>query len=185
MSPSRDAESEPPRPPSTWATYVAERHQTELVGHTRARLGSLAGYAEDLVADVLGDLAEARFDSRRIAQEQALPFVKRVLSHEAMHRLRVQRRFEPLPEALPDPGYRDAWAQASRAEATLQLRLALEDLTVIERRALDSYYLQGYSVAELAEADAVSQAAIWQRLARGRRKLRRLLHCHNSLEKDE
>lgn len=55
------------------------------------------------------------------------------------------------------------------------LHEALNRLTPTERTSLLLYYMEDYSVKEIAEIENVSQDAVKQHLSRGRRHLRRML----------
>lgn len=70
-------------------------------------------------------------------------------------------------QALPQRG--------SGEGASLDLYLALATLPPKERSAITLFYLNGYSIKEIAAITEASQDAVKQQLSRGRDKLRTLL----------
>lgn len=56
-----------------------------------------------------------------------------------------------------------------------ELYAALNALPVKERMSVLLFYMEGYSIKEIAEIESVSQEAVKQHLLRGRRHLRHLL----------
>ena len=77
-------------------------------------------------------------------------------------------RSDAVPiEALPQRG--------SGEGASSDLYLALATLPPKERSAITLFYLNGYSIKEIAAITEASQDAVKQQLSRGRDKLRTLL----------
>lgn len=69
-------------------------------------------------------------------------------------------------------------ASADRADAAFryqELYAALESLTEGERMSILLYYMEEYSVKEIAAITGISQDAVRQHLSRGRKRLRGLL----------
>ena len=74
-------------------------------------------------------------------------------------------------EALPQSG--------SGEGASSDLYLALATLPPKERSAITLFYLNGYSIKEIAAITEASQDAVKQQLSRGRDKLRAILKIEN------
>ena len=74
-------------------------------------------------------------------------------------------------EALPQRG--------SGEGASSDLYLALSMLPPKERSAITLFYLNGYSIKEIAAITEASQDAVKQQLSRGRDKLRAILKIEN------
>ena len=74
-------------------------------------------------------------------------------------------------EALPQRG--------SGEGASSDLYLALATLPPKERSAITLFYLNGYSIKEIAAITEASQDAVKQQLSRGRDKLRAILKIEN------
>ena len=74
-------------------------------------------------------------------------------------------------EALPQRG--------SGEGASSDLYLALSTLPPKERSAITLFYLNGYSIKEIASITETSQDAVKQQLSRGRDKLRAILKIEN------
>lgn len=91
----------------------------------------------------------------------------RILLNECHDAQRRRRRCVPM-EALPEPK-KD---EDPRLEA---LRDALEALDEKQRLCVLLYYIEGYSVQEVARMLNIGESAVKQRLLRGRRKLKDML----------
>ena len=77
-------------------------------------------------------------------------------------------------------GYSDAesFPAEERADGAFRyqaLYSALDKLSDTERGSILLYYMQGYSIKEIAEIEGVSEDAVKKHLSRGRRHLRNLL----------
>jgi RNA polymerase sigma-70 factor (ECF subfamily) len=99
----------------------------------------------------------------------------------SLHRSRARRsfwrRFLPLSEASPDAG--DLVGRDGREDAEGFLRArratqALSRLPAVQREAVVLHELEGFSMAEVAEMQGVTVAAVKSRVLRGRERLRAL-----------
>ena len=90
----------------------------------------------------------------------------------SIHRNRCRRafwsRFLPLVDAPREVDYRTEHAP----EATRRARAALAVLPAEQREAIVLFEIDGWTVEEIAEVQAVSASAVKSRLARGRDRLR-------------
>lgn len=80
----------------------------------------------------------------------------------------------------PTVGYDDATEvtahdKADSSFAYQELYNALNNLSATERTSVLLFYLEGYSIKEIAEINGSSQEAVRQHLSRGRKHLRSLL----------
>ena len=73
----------------------------------------------------------------------------------------------------------EALPQRGSGEGASDLYLALATLPPKERSAITLFYLNGYSIKEIAAITEVSQDAVKQQLSRGREKLRAILKIEN------
>lgn len=100
-------------------------------------------------------------------------WLAQIARNAALGHLRRQHPEEPLDqcEALADDAPSPDAAAATEEEAAL-VREALDRLPEIYRLPIILYYREGQSVHAVAEALAISEDAVKQRLARGREMLR-------------
>lgn len=82
---------------------------------------------------------------------------------------RADRPSEPIDETLPSPGKSD---DAYKYD---DLYHALSQLVEKQRTVILLYYMQGYSVNEIAQIIDSNPVAVRQYLSRGRKQLRKLL----------
>jgi RNA polymerase sigma factor (sigma-70 family) len=173
------------RPPSVWANDLIRVHWQELLGHARKKMGPLEHFADELAADVIGDIAAGKYDSRAVSRRRVLPLAKRLIHFEALHRHRVARRRVALTDDLVDSTCLNSWERAHRVELQHAISSALRTLTPVERQVVEHCYVRGWRVSELADVLEVREATIWKRLSRARRSLRKLLARHRPAPRDE
>ncbi len=95
------------------------------------------------------------------------------IAHNTFLSYRRSQKTHPQPLPL----WRGEEVQAEDSgEGTSDLYHALSALPPKERSAITLFYLNGYSVKEIAAITEVSQDAVKQQLSRGRGKLRTLLN---------
>jgi len=89
--------------------------------------------------------------------------------------LSYKRSQETHPQPLPLWRGEEVQAEDER-EHHQDLYLALSTLPPKERSAITLFYLNGYSIKEIAAITETSQDAVKQQLSRGREKLRKTLN---------
>ena len=89
------------------------------------------------------------------------------------------RRSQQPPTISIDAVPIDALPQRGSGEGASDLYLALATLPPKERSAITLFYLNGYSIREIAAITEASQDAVKQQLSRGRDKLREKLKIEN------
>ena len=146
-----------------------DRHYGAVVRHVRRRLGDFH-WVEDVVAETF---LEALRCLPRFLHSQA-PFARwllRIASHRASHharRMRYRQTAQLPRDVTHAPDTRD-WARVDR------VRLALARVPSRFQSILALYYLEGMSVAEIAEAAEMRPGTVKSRLSRGRAALKRIL----------
>lgn len=101
--------------------------------------------------------------------EYAKTWLTRILINECYHLLKQEKRQLPLddtwePEASENPDYSDLYE-------------ALAQLSEDNRLAVTLYYLEGFSIEEIAKIGHTTTGTIKSRLSRSRRTLRSLLEA--------
>ena len=86
------------------------------------------------------------------------------------------KRSQQTPTISIDAVPIEALPQRGSGEGASDLYLALATLPPKERSAITLFYLNGYSIKEIAAITEVSQDAVKQQLSRGREKLRKTLN---------
>jgi RNA polymerase sigma-70 factor (ECF subfamily) len=89
------------------------------------------------------------------------------------------RRSQEPPSISIDAVPIEALPQRGSGEGASDLYLALSTLPPKERSAITLFYLNGYSIREIAAITEASQDAVKQQLSRGRDKLREKLKIEN------
>ena len=125
--------------------------------------------AEALVNDVFIAYL-LRFDHVRDPEKWLVGAV----CHASRGYWRRETRLEPLPRDLPDQPDPCSLAVEDRLVAKLTVALALSHLRERCRRVLRLYYLDGYSIAELAEHLKTTPGYAAQVLHECRRRLRQI-----------
>ena len=152
----------------TFIGYV-EREQEALRGFLLALCCGNKDDADDLAQDALvkAYLSCAGYqDKGRFRSWLFKIAYNTFLNHQKSLKTTVSIDTVPV-EALPQRG--------SGEVAFSDLYLALGSLPPKERSAITLFYLNGYSIKEIAAITDVSQDAVKQQLSRGRDKLRTLL----------
>ena len=107
-------------------------------------------------------------------------WLTRIAINEALSRVRIRRRFEPLDEEpsnveslMTTPATRDPERQAFSGELRELLESAIDELPDGGREVFMLREVEGMSTAEVAEVLDVSEDVVKTRLSRARRELRR------------
>jgi RNA polymerase sigma-70 factor (ECF subfamily) len=107
-------------------------------------------------------------------------WLTRIAINEALSRVRIHRRYEPLDEEpsnveplMTTPATRDPEHQAFSGELRHLLESAIDDLPDGGREVFMLREVEGMSTAEVAQALDVSEDVVKTRLSRARRELRR------------
>lgn len=147
---------------------LVERHQRLVFGVALARCRD-AALAEDLAQEAFvtawRDLDRLRDDAR--IGSWVAGIARNLASSAARDRV---RRAEPPPLDVASPPTPED-AALEREDRELLAR-ALADVPRTHREALVLYYLEGESIARIAEALGINEDLVKQRLSRGRRALR-------------
>jgi len=152
----------------TFISYV-EREQEALRGFLLALCCGNKDDADDLAQDALvkAYLSCAGYQDRGKFRSWLFKIAYNTfLNHRASLKPMVSIddfRIEALPQGGSGEG------------ASIDLYLALGSLPPKERSAITLFYLNGYSIKEIAAITETSQDAVKQQLSRGRDKLRALL----------
>jgi RNA polymerase sigma-70 factor, ECF subfamily len=144
----------------TFATQVTDMERSLY----RVARGYLADGADcaDAVQEALLKAWEKRDTLRELQYFRT--WLTRILINECKTTLRKRKRLQPTdPALLPEP---------TPAEAKSSLSDALNALEPRDRSPLVLYYLEGYSVAEIASLLRLPQGTVKCRLHRARKKLR-------------
>jgi len=151
------------------AHALFERHHAEVYAYLRRMVGDGA-LAEDLAQETFLRAFASRTGLARVQNPRA--WLYRVATNLALNALKRRRRFAWLPwhagaeRQAAQPGPAEALGAHSAVEA------ALAALPPELRAPLLLYACEGMSVAEVAEALALSEGAVKMRLHRARRLFR-------------
>lgn len=153
----------------TFISYV-EREQEALRGFLLALCCGNRDEADDLAQDALVKAYLACSGFRDGGKFRSWLF--KIAHNTFLSHRRSQQpptiSIDAVPiEALPQRG--------SGEGASSDLYLALATLPPKERSAITLFYLNGYSIKEIAAITEASQDAVKQQLSRGREKLRKTL----------
>ena len=152
----------------TFISYV-EREQEALRGFLLALCCGRKDDADDLAQDALvkAYLSCAGYQDRGKFRSWLFKIAYNTfLNHKASQKTTVSLDTVPI-EALPQRG--------SGEGAFSDLYLALGTLPPKERSAITLFYLNGYSIKEIAAITETSEDAVKKQLSRGRDKLREQL----------
>ncbi len=125
--------------------------------------------ADDLAQDSLLK-AYARFDSLK-DMAKFRPWLLKIAYSTFLNSRRAMRPTEEIDRA-------QALANGAPADSAFDyqdLYAALNLLTPMERTSVTLYYIEGYSIKEVAEIISASSDAVKQHIYRGRQHLRKLL----------
>ncbi len=142
-----------------------ERYYGRVLGYVRALVGKDRERVRDVVQDTW--LRVVRY--LRPCPDEAMfwGWLRRLARTAATDRARRERKHRGLVPWTPQPG-------AERPDP-LELSEALDRLPAEERELLEARYVEGYTTGELADRLGCSPKAVESRLARLRKKARRLL----------
>lgn len=175
-----DVAAEAPQPTRRLVCDLVRTHWETLVTHARCRLAEQAGWAEDVVADAIAAMATGELGERRVEPRQILAFAKRVVAFKALHVRRRESRVVEWDESQVPTILTDPWAAVRMESSRRQMMWAVKQLPPGERAAIRDVYTVGLSVDEIARKNGISHEAVWQRISRGRRRLRKLLGPRHS-----
>jgi RNA polymerase sigma factor (sigma-70 family) len=169
------------RPPSAYAEELAHHHWSDLVRYAERHLCCCRFCAEDVAADALVRLLSGGCDRHRISTKKALAYALAVVRYTAKERRRSELRLrqDTMHHDVGDPHSADTVKILDRVAAEQVMQKALEQLPSSERNAWVRYGLYGESTIQIASDDGTGVAAVWQRLSRGRRRIRRYLGSRN------
>jgi RNA polymerase sigma factor (sigma-70 family) len=147
---------------------LVERHQRLVLGVALARCGDPA-LAEDVAQEAF---VTAWRDLHRLREAgRVATWIAGIARNLAAAASRTKRRRDraTLPEAEPVPTPSDVALDREDREL---LAHGLADVPDAQREVLVLYYLEGESIARIAEGLGVGEDVVKQRLSRGRRVLR-------------
>jgi RNA polymerase sigma-70 factor, ECF subfamily len=149
---------------------LVTRHHGRIHAHAW-RILAEAGRAEDIAQDVFLKLwtGKARYDARRGA---LLPWLLRITTNACLDARRALRPVADLSEAHDIADDRpDAHARAE----TKALHDVIATLPQRQRAAIALFYLEGFSMTEVAEVLGTNSKAVEGLLTRGKVALKSLL----------
>ena len=171
--------SEPRKVPSAASEAVVERFRGRLVVFAARRLRD-RGEAEDAAQEALRRVIDALGEGR-IRDPGALPgFVFETARHVCQHRARKTVRGERALSRLaleppPDPAGADPLGQLIDSERRKEVRHALAQLPVTDRKLLELFFRDDLDVATLAARLRLSAGAVRVRKHRALRRLGEIL----------
>ncbi len=147
---------------------LARRWQSKLVGHAW-RLTGDAEAARDIAQDAWSSIARG---IRRLDDSAAFPaFAFRIVTRRAADHIRARRRSRALETAMAvEPVLTAELSDASASAGALQKALAA--LPPDQRAAIALFYLEDFSVAEIATALEIPAGTVKTRLMAAREKLK-------------
>lgn len=143
---------------------LMENNKLSLLGAARAILKNEEDVADAMQETVL-DAFEKLYTLRKPAYCKT--WLMRVLINNCYTILR-QKKTVPLGDFLPEEGREYEW------DESLDVRAALDEASFPERLVLTLYYVEDMSQRDIAKVLGISENAVKQRLARGRRHFRSL-----------
>ncbi|MCM1180767.1 MAG: sigma-70 family RNA polymerase sigma factor [Clostridium sp.] len=137
---------------------------------------------EDAVSEAI-TIAFQKLDSLK-QEEYAKTWLTRILIHECF-RIRRQRSKVMLAFHQAEPELEHFMYSGNQQDAYVDdyfdLYQAMRNLNENQRLTVTLYYIEGYSVKEIAQMTGVSQGTVKSRLSRGRSQLKQFLEegkCH-------
>lgn len=159
------------------AGVLLTHHYTSLLRTARGTLFTDVGWqAEDLVCDLIGDVATGKLARLPADRKRLVPFCHGVLRNRAKDVNRRERRLVALADAppatdrSPDPLHRTEWVLL-RSEVGHALRC----LAPRERECAILHWIEGWGTPEVAGHLEIATSTAKELLRRGRKKLRRSL----------
>lgn len=152
---------------------LVRRYELSLLALIRSRVGPV-----DAVQDVLQEtLVHAWTGLRAGAPRDIRAWLYQVARNRCSDYLRAPRHREyPVgDETLAGMVNRLGVADARRRDVVDEVVATFDALPVAERRALKSFYIDGFSIREIAERHGAAPGTIKRRLSLGRNKVRNAL----------
>lgn len=116
-----------------------------------------------------------------VRDPKALPhWLYTVARNTALSRLRGERQAEPLDETVIEEPVEDGLAEVINRADAIDLRGALEKLGASHREAVTLFFLEEFSVAEIAEITGAPPGTVKSRLYHAKRELKRLLNSESA-----
>lgn len=140
---------------------------------TARRLCRTGGEGDDLYQEAVLQAFRKLTSLRDVSRFRPWFFAVLLSQHRSRSRRAFWKRFLPL-ETVDSERAVPVWSAAQRDEATRTERAtkALARLPAVQREAIVLFEMNGFSVAEIANIQEVSESAVKSRLARGRERLR-------------
>lgn len=129
--------------------------------------------AEDVMDETFITLLVKR---RHFREEKSLKaFLFKVARNKCLDYLRRDRRLTPLDEGAVGKLMGDAEEEAILSERNQRFYLALQELPPNYREALELFYLEGFSVEEIAAILRKNRKQVYNFLQRAKERLRKIL----------
>lgn len=153
---------------------LAERWQPKLLAHAYRLIGEREA-ARDIAQDAWADIAKglARLDDARLFPAWAY----RIVTRRAADAIRRNQRTRRVKDAYAvEPMAQDCGAATIEANAdNAPLHAAMKALPAEQRAAIALFYMEDFSVAEIAAALNIPAGTVKTRLMHARSKLREAL----------
>ena len=155
---------------------LLDRHQA-LVLTLASRMMAHDAEADDVAQETLLRLWRSAA-SLELGNADAGPWLRRVASNLCIDRLRVQGRWAPMDDTVPEPFEPPTQlAGFARRETEARVEAALQCLPDRQRVALALFHFEDLSMAAIADRLALSVEAVESLLARARRTLKKDLEA--------
>ncbi|WP_195283689.1 sigma-70 family RNA polymerase sigma factor [Harryflintia acetispora] len=160
--------------------YLVEHYAGLIRSVVSRKLYALPAWQEDCQNDILYEVWKnaKRFDGERCSFEGWVAAIARCRCVDYLRRY-LDGRSSSLDGLEPEPAADDS---TLRAEAREELESLLSCLNERDRELFLCYYLGGEDVDSLSKRSGLRPAAVYNRLSRGRRRLRRLYESGNQEE---
>ncbi len=152
----------------TLQTYSPQLRTTAA----RALFAEARYVAEDMVADVIGDVWNGQFHQLPESELGLLGFVKGVLRNRAMHVNRDCRRVQSLNETHATRNIIDQWDKANQIIVVRDVRKALMRLSARQRQIATLHWLHQHTCPHIAADLGISVRTVKELLRRARKVLR-------------
>ena len=155
-------------------TQLAERWQPKLLAHAFRMTGDYEA-ARDVAQDAWADIVQGLY---RLDDARAFPaWAYRIVTRRTADMIRKRQHTRRLGDAFAaEPRNENASAIGMESSADAEpLRAAMEKLTTEQRAAIALFYIEDFSVAEIAAALNIPAGTVKTRLMHARRKLRAVL----------
>lgn len=140
-------------------------------------------YAEDLVADLIADIAAGAFPNLPEKSDTLVAFARGVIRNRAKQVNRREARllrFADLRQIAEVPARvdTDAWRSALRAQLARDIAAASAYLTPREAEIAQLHWIEAWPTTDIASRLGIAPRTVKELLRRARRKLNQLLRCH-------